>query len=347
MIPIIANTDFEKLAALDDFSSFIWTSRYYSAGDFELVVPVSPVSLAVMRKGFYVFRDDTEDDVGIIETLDIQKNADGEETIIAKGRFLTSILGRRIVAEQTQINNQTIDTACSTLITNEIIEPEIEERAIDNFTIDGTFTTAKKITIQITGKNLLDAIGGICEANGIGFRVGLSGSDFVFRMYEGTDRSYAQSVNPYVVFSDKYDNLLSSEYQENYMNVVTDVLIAGEGEGLDRKTLWVTKAGLSGLERYEYYKDARNMSTNDGEIPEEEYFEQLAAEGAESITDYTAAFSGEVDFSGIRYGVDVFLGDICTVENTRWGLYMNSRLVEVIESIDESGAYTITPTFGI
>lgn len=347
MIPIIANTDFKKLAMIDDFSSFIWTSRYYSAGDFELVVPVSPVSLETMKKGFYVFRDDNEDDVGIIEKLDIQMNADGQETIIAKGRFLASILGRRIVATQTQVNNKTIDAACATLIEKEIVNPDIPERAIDNFTIDSSFTTPKKITIQITGKNLLEAIGGICEANGIGFRVGLSGNNFVFRMYEGTDRSYNQSVNPFVVFSDKYDNLLSSEYQENYMNVVTDVLIAGEGEGIDRKTLWVTKAGLSGLERYEAYKDARNMSTNDGEIPEAEYYEQLAAEGLESITEYTVAFSGEVDFAGIRYGADVFLGDICTVENTRWGIYLNSRLVEVIESIDETGTYTITPTFGI
>ena len=347
MIPIIANTSFHKLAIIDDFSSFIWTSRYYSAGDFELVVPVNPITLATMRKGYYVFRDDTDTDVGIIEALDIQENADGQETIIARGRFLTSILGRRIVAVQTQINNQTIDAACAALITDAIIEPEISERTIDNFVIDSSYTTAKKITIQITGKNLLDAIGKICESNGIGFRVRLSGGNFVFQMYEGTDRSYGQSINPYVVFSDKYDNLMSSEYQENYQNVVTDVLIAGEGEGLDRKTLWVTKDSLSGLNRYEYYQDARNMSTNEGEIPDEEYYEQLESAALENITEYTVACSGEVDFSGVQYGVDVFLGDICTVENTRWGIFMNSRLVEVIESIDETGAYTITPTFGV
>ena len=346
MLPIIADTNFEKLCILDDYSTFIWTSRYYSPGDFELCVPVNDRSREAIRKGYYVFRDDSND-VGIIERIEIQNNADGAELFIAKGRFASSILGRRIISTQTQLNNKTIDAACATLIDQEIINPEIPERAIRNFSVDHTYTTQKKITIQITGKNLLEAIEKICESNGIGFRVGIENGDFVFSMYEGTDRSYGQSVNPYVVFSDKYDNLLSSEYWENYQDMITDVLIAGEGEGLDRKTLWVTREGLSGLERYEYYQDARNMSTNDGEIPEAEYYEQLHAEGLESITSYTAAFSGEVDFAGVRYGVDVFLGDICTVENSRWGIRMNSRLVEVMEAIDEAGAYTITPTFGV
>ena len=70
-------------------------------------------------------------------------------------------------------------------------------------------------------------------------------------------------------------------------------------------------------------------------------------EEASKITSFTAAFTGVVDFRNIEYKKDVFIGDICVIENTKWGIYINSRLVEVIESIDESGQYTITPTFGI
>lgn len=346
MIPIIADPSFTRLCAIDDYSSFIWTSRYYTAGDFDLAVNVSPLTLSVLRYGFYVFRDD-RDEVGIIEKLDVQRDSDGKELIIASGRFVTSILGRRIVAVQTQINNKAISEAVYTLIDENIINPDIPARAISNFELDETFTTAKKITIQITGKNLLDSIQRICEPAGIGYKVTVENGAFVFHLYEGTDRSYGQSVNPYIVFSDQYDNLFSSEYFENYSDMVTDVLVAGEGEGLDRKTVWATRDGLSGLERYEIYQDARNMSSNEGEIPELEYLAQLEAEGMESITSYTASFSGEVDFNSVRFGVDVFLGDICTVENKRWGIFLNCRLVEVIESVDESGAYSITPTFGI
>lgn len=346
MVPIIANTGFQRLCILDDYISFIWTSRYYTSGDFEICTGLSDLALSVLRYGFFVFRED-RDDVGIIEKLDIQKDADGKEMIIASGRFVTSILGRRIVAVQTQINNAYVDDAVYTLIDDNVINPDIPERAIPNFEIEESFTTTKKITIQITGKNLMESIQHICEPVGIGYKVTVENGDFVFKLYEGTDRSYGQSVNPYIVFSDQYDNLFSSEYQENYADIVTDVLVAGEGEGLDRKTIWASRAGLSGLERYEKYQDARNMSTNEGEIPDQEYYEQLEAVGLEAITSYVASFSGEVDFNSVRFGVDVFLGDICTVENKRWGIFLNCRLVEVIESVDEAGAYTITPTFGI
>ena len=128
---------------------------------------------------------------------------------------------------------------------------------------------------------------------------------------------------------------------------MTDVLIAGEGEGLARKTLWVTKTAPSGLNRYEFFQDARDASTNDGEISDEVYYNQLRGEALESITAFTTAFTGEVDFSNIVYKQDVNIGDICTIKNKRWGLSINTRLVEIIESIGENGAYTITPSFGI
>ena len=73
----------------------------------------------------------------------------------------------------------------------------------------------------------------------------------------------------------------------------------------------------------------------------------LEEAGKESLTDYTTAFSGTVFFDNIQYKTDVFLGDLCVVENSAWGIYINSRLVEVIESVSETGEHSIVPTFGI
>ncbi|MCB7430132.1 siphovirus ReqiPepy6 Gp37-like family protein [Erysipelatoclostridium ramosum] len=39
------------------------------------------------------------------------------------------------------------------------------------------------------------------------------------------------------------------------------------------------------------------------------------------------------------------MGDIVTIENDRWGISINSRIIEVMESEDENG-YIVTPTFG-
>ena len=74
---------------------------------------------------------------------------------------------------------------------------------------------------------------------------------------------------------------------------------------------------------------------------------QLKETGLEAITEVTTVFEGTVDFRSVEYKKDVFLGDICVTEYTGWGIGINGRLVEVIESMSETGEYSINPTFGL
>lgn len=344
MLPVVADATFKKLAVIDDYISFIWTSRFYAVGDFELCVPVKYTS--IMRPNYYIFRTDDEN-VGIIEKIDIQNKDDGTEMIIASGRFLGAILARRIVAEQTQFNNKYVSAVISGLITDAIINPSVSAREISNFRL-GTFgNLGEQISTQYTGTNLMDAVSELCRTYNLGFKITIDSGDFVFSLYEGKDRTYNQSANTFAIFSNTYDNLFSAEYCENHAGIINAVLVAGEGEGTDRKTVWVQPdSTLSGLALREMYLDQRNVQSNEGEISPEEYMAQLAGKGAEAITDYTTAFTGSVDFNGVKYKTDVNLGDICVIENAEWGIRVNARLVEVIESTDETGTYSITPTFG-
>lgn len=343
--PVIMNANFERLCTIDDYISLIWTTRYYGCGDFELCIDVTDKSTSMIQQGYYVMRDDDEH-IGIVEDIKIQHAEDGADMIVVSGRFLSSIIGRRIIEKQTQLNG-TISNCIYSLLQNEVINPIISARKISNFTY-GTYSTKQKMQMQVTGKNLLETIEDICLTNGIGFKTTLMDDNkFLFQLFEGVDRSYNQNVNPYVVFSDVYENLASAEYEENYQEMVTNVLVAGEGEGLDRKTVWVTKSNPTGLNRYEAYRDARNTRTNDGEVSDAVYYDQLKQEGLEELTQFTQAFTGTVYFVGVEYGKDVNIGDICVIENSRWGIAVNSRLVEVIESVSEAGVYSIVPTFGL
>ena len=343
MLPVIMNDQFERLAIIDDYSSFIWSTRYYTTGDFQLIVNADNKYMNLFVKGYYVVRDDDEN-VGIIETITIDRNEDGNDVMVVKGRFLDSIIARRIIAVQTTVSGK-ISACIERLLDENIINPDDSDRQISNFIID-SYEIATTMQAQYTGKNLLETISNICETYGIGYKVTLnSDNEFVFQLYEGVDRTYDQSVNTWVIFSDTYDNLLSSQYEENYSNVVNAVLVAGEGEGLDRTTAWITD-GSTGLERYELYKDQRNIRSDEGEIPAEEYTKLLQESGKESMTKYTSAFTGVVYFDNIRYKTDVNIGDICVIENAKWGISINSRLVEVIESVSETGEYSIIPTFG-
>lgn len=344
MIPIIMNTTFQKVGLIDDYVSFIWCTRYYKTGDFELVVSVDNANSLLLQKDFYIMRE-TDDNVGIIENIQVTVNEDDNELMIVTGRFLTSILGRRIIEKQTQLNS-TVSSGIYALLTNEVISPVNSARRIPNV-VYKLYNNTTRLQAQYTGDNLLEVIEKICETYGIGQKITLNNGEFIFELYEGTDRSYNQTSVPRVIFSDEYDNLLSSNYHEDYESIITDVLVAGEGEGLERKIVWSSKSTNTGLDRYEVYKDQRQLSTNNGQVTESEYMAQLKESGLEDISGFTTSFTGQVYFDNIEYRKDVNIGDICVIENSRWGVYINTRLIEVIESVDESGKYTITPTFGV
>lgn len=346
MTPIILDANFNRIAELDDFISFIWTTRYYSAGDFELCADISRVG--ALPIGYYVTRKEDDTHVGIIESVSVQRTEEARDMVIASGRFLPAFLARRIIPGQTQLSGLVTD-GIETLINDNAISPENTDRAIDGMTFTCEATTTEEMEVQYTGVNLLETIEAICETYGIGLDCTLGeNNSFDVRIYEGVDRSYNQTENPYIVFSDLNDNLLTSSYGENRTTYVTDVLVGGEGTGTSQTLVWSAKDSQTGLDRYEEYLDASNAVTNDHIVTQQVYEQQLNELGLQEIAQntFTEAFQGEVDFANVKLGVDVNVGDICTIENSRWGVYINSRLVEVIESIDEEGAYSATPTFG-
>lgn len=344
MIPIILDNNFTRIAMIDDFISLIWTSRYYKVGDFELCADISRAN--ILKVGYYVTRYGDDSHLGIIEDIKFQHNEDMQEMIIAKGRFLPAILARRVIAAQTQVSG-TITNAIHTLINDNAISPSLATRKINGLTFSSSVALSTTMNAQYTGANLLSTIESICETYSIGFDCTLNDNNgFNFSLYQGVDRSYNQSANPYVVFSDKYDNLLTSAYTEDFNAYTTDVLVGGEGEGTARTMVWSAKQSRSGLNRYEKFLDASNAVSNDNIITMETYKKQLQGLGLEQITTYTTAFEGQVNFSGVILGQTLKVGDICTIENSKWGLSINSRLIEVIESVGEDGIYKAVPTFG-
>lgn len=345
----VLNESFEIVGIIDEYISCIWTTRYFTYGDFELYVSADEELLDLLQTNRYLVRDKDIDEAGyhnvmIVQNREITTDVENGDHLIITGYCLKSILNRRIIPNQTVLNGEVV-SCIQQLINENIINPENNSRKVNNFifginSIINTYTMKQ----QITGKNLGEAITDICTTYGYGYDVHIKDGNFVFSIYEGTDRSYDQVVNPYVVISSQYDNLLSSDYQVNTDNFANVAVVAGEGEGTARKK--VTVGTAQGLERYEVWVDSRNTSSNDGEITEEEYDELLTEEGVEKLSELqpTTSFSGEID-STINYvfNQDYFLGDIVQVEND-YGIRAKTRIIEIIESEDDTGS-SIIPTF--
>ena len=263
------------------------------------------------------------------------------------GRCVRSILDRRIVWDQTSMSG-TVENVLRRLVTDAFISPAITARKYDKLTLAPAHGYTETVSVQYTGDNLLTVIEELCAANNYGFKITLQDGMLVLDFYKPEDRSENQHANVHVVFSEEYDNLTTSTYTKDKTAYKNVALVAGEGEGSARKRITVNKErDPSGLHRREMYIDARDLSTNEGEIDEGTYQGQLAERGRTSMAEAARVESleGQVEHRQMyTYGKDYNIGDTVSVI-TKYGVHTITQALEVVEVWDEIG-YTCTPTFG-
>lgn len=339
----ILDKTFKPIALIDNAASVIWADRYYDTGDFEIYIPASIKNLSILQEEYYVKRMDS-DMVGIIEKINLKTDVENGDYLIASGRDLKSILERRIIWNQSNLSGK-VEMILRQLINENVINPTIAARKIPNVKLGSIKGFTETADFQVTGDNLLDKVIELCKAAEIGWKVTLDEEvQLVIEFYQGTNRSYSQSANPYVVFSPTFDNLLTTETQQDITTYKNAALVAGEGEGSARRTVALGTA--SGMSRRELYVDARDISSNDGEITSSQYTELLKQRGSEKLAAAvkTLGVSGTAE-TALTYKLneDYFLGDTVAVEN-EYGIKANSKILEVIECEDQNGL-SIIPTF--
>ena len=225
----VLNTDLNAVSIIDTYESFIWTDRYCEYGDFELYTMMTNTVLGFIKQDYYVMNRDSEH-VMIIEKIQITSDAENGNHVTVTGRSLESILNRRIVWGQKTITGN-LQNGIKTLLMDAIISPSDSSRQISNFVFEASTDPAiTNLTIdaQYTGDNLYDVISKLCSERNIGFKITLNDQkQFVFKLYAGTDRSYDQTENPYVVFSPNFENIINSNYMESKSSLKTITLVGG------------------------------------------------------------------------------------------------------------------------
>ena len=328
MEAIILDFDFEQVGIIDHYKSFIWTDRYNEYGDFEIYIPIKDSLPDVIKKGYYLWNANSEH-LMIIETINIDSNIEDGACYIITGRSLESILNRRIVWNKKTFSMDSngilpnLQNGIKTLLNDNVINPDIAIRKISNFIFKESQDekiTALEFEDQYLGQELYEVISKLCKDNEIGFKITLNDNNqFVFELYAGKDRSYEQDVNPYVIFSKKYDNILSTNYLDSDESFKNIVLVAGEStdtntdeaENASRISEIVQLQGFyNELERRESFVDATGVSRDDGgggKLSIERYKAVLRQKGIDNLMDNTivTAFEGEVDSTKMYvYGED-------------------------------------------
>lgn len=329
---------------IEEPTSAIWSRRYKKPGEFQIYTPATARLLNTIAEDCYITRDD-EKTVMLVERVELITNAEDGNFVKITGRSASGMLDRRIILEQTTLYGR-VDHAVYKIINENAINPANPDRVLP-LTMTIPDVMADKISAQHTGTGLLVATEEICAAYGLGFRSVYDDVAHVvprIELYVGKDRSVGQTANAQVIFSPEFENLISSNYAFDMTNYKNVAIVAGEGEGKARKR--AVYGAASGRFRREMYVDARDMSTNDGEISAADYTAQLIARGAEKVseTQATEAFGGAVDMvNTFTLYEDYDVGDIVTVEN-EYGIRVDTRIAEVTEYWDADG-YSTDCTF--
>ncbi len=347
-------------AICDTFSSLLWDIEYYQCGQFEVYIAANPQNIEIFQTGRIVGRDDDSQHFGLIESVQIDTDAENGDYLTVKGRFLMCLLERRIIYPTYNITAQ---TAYSDIVRNAVTLNAIQNdnRKLPGLSL-GTVSGScweETATLQVSYANLMEWIYTICEKIGGTANIRLvksSGEQYkmVLDLSQGTDRSISQDENPHIIFSDAYSNLLSFSYAADVSITKNFAYIFGQGEGADRKrTTYCVGEEPAYLSRYELYVDADDISEEEqveGEtvpIPEEQYIELLKNRGSEKLVEPMTASESEIAANNTQYvyNRDYAVGDYVTVEHKRFGMIQSKiQLIGMIESYDQNGR-SLTPTF--
>lgn len=338
------------IGMIESYQSCIWDLQFYGLDDFELVCAGTPENIDLLQEGRMLVRDCDIDGVkyshvALLNRVELSFEPESGYLLRCYGKGLKSLLTRRVVWEQINADNDFLAAVVYNVLHDNIIAPDDTARAIDNFVAGAPGFTTPKITCQLQGQNIAEWLEEVCTESEIGWDVDIYDGDYMFSLLQGTDRTSDQSTVPPVIFSPGFDNLLSSTYTKSREEYHNAALVGGEGEGTDRVCVGVGTA--SGLDRYETFIDASDVSSNGEIITMATYKDMLKQAGAEALAEAgkVETFEGEIIPDGFyKLGTDYFLGDVVEVVNGL-GIRAKARIIELCYSYDENGA-KVSPVFG-
>jgi len=364
---------------IDTYSSIIWVPRYNDIGDCEIVMLASKENFKKIKECKYIARDDDEM-VCEIKKIDIKTDIESGDQLIITGIDIKTILNQRIIIKQTNFNGL-VEDYIRRLIIDSIISPLNLDRKINNFILENKNGFTEIVREQVTYENVGDKIQKLCKQYGWGYKVTVKDKNFIFSLYKGVDKSnYITFSEDYDVLAttdySKDDSdikniaIVAGEGEGAERKTVT----IGTGVGINRHELYVDARDISSSIDYDellsnypngeekninniiYYQvngsNIAILTKNEKkevtkvQLCNSTYIENLKNAGYEKISEYISvtSFVGEIIPNvNYIYKRDYNLGDIVNIIN-EYGISINVRISEIIESQDENG-YKIEPIF--
>ncbi len=252
----VFSPDFTPLGTLERRTALTWTEKFTSYGEFEIWCPITEKNATYLQKDNYIWLGSEK--AGVIEYIEKERNSDNEFEFHVKGRMCECKLEGRVVYPMFEASG-TVSEVMYKQVDKFCINPDDKNRVLSILKLpENQEKFGDNISYRQTGSDLLEEQKFLAEANNVGFQVEFDPfhKNLLYRVVQPTNRTWNQSnVNP-VVFDSANDEILESTYTVNWANGRNVAIVAGEGEGSDRKVIEV----MEGEENKPYY--LTNLVTN-------------------------------------------------------------------------------------
>ncbi|MFU1797459.1 siphovirus ReqiPepy6 Gp37-like family protein [Paenibacillus azoreducens] len=326
----ILDTGCNLKGEIDNYESLQFTHRFYRAGEFEMHIQIGKQHTDQLLKDRIIMIGKQPHKAGIIRYRQVTEDDKGIETLIVKGPTLGGILDQRVTlttnydrikgpAEKVikhYVNNHLVNGTYATGI--------YAARQVPFLTVAADLGRGKETPWQTRFEQLDAVIQEIAEFCDIGWHVVLDiqRKKWVFDVLPGRDLTTKQRVHPPVIFSHDFDNVQSQDYVDDWLQY-KNIGYAG-GKGMDEDRLIQMVGTGTGFDRRETFLDCSSAKDAD----------ELVSMGGQALAQHKRiqTFNGLILSTGsFVYGKDWDLGDRVTLQNKRWGLTMDSRIIEVKE----------------
>lgn len=357
-----------KILGIIEGAELQFDYTWNGCGDLDIYCRTTPNNLDLLKQGRYVTIPNEVDyvdsngnkycNIWRINKIDKNNDAIGGSFITATGQEAKCIVGNRIIRYMAVLKGDLIGSIKNTLFEQNVINPTDPNRKIPelvfnqpNFEITIVDEDGNATETQVTYDNLLEYTESLYASYDIGARLRLNLTDLklYYSVYQKSDRSNE------IVFSQANENILNTNYSEDWINYKNYVLVGGEDEEIP--TQWDEEGNVtatvkgarrvmsidyaaSGVDRYEGFVDAKDVSSKyedsngvEQTMTDAEYKAVLRSRGKEKMLsefNKVITFDGEIDTTNKRYkfNENYYLGDLVKIRDSNFGTQQKVQIIK-------------------
>ena len=312
MVEVYKN--FELMTMSPVFKTLMWRRRFSHAGEFQLVTNFTAEMFEIFGLGNIVYHRKV-DEAAFVESRHVVQTVENDLVLVVRGRFLPSILDRRVATAQ---GHFTLQNLLTNIVNHNFLASAGARRSMAGSVRLLPFTLPSiNVAADYHNRNAYEMVSRLLEEHGLGIRAAYNFATSTI------DLSFYQPQETEVVFSKQFSNIIEQDYMDDtqpYRNVV----FVREGD-----TIHIHNDALhTGINR-------REMSTSaaSNESPAQAAIDALRQnQGRRTLSSVVNPFNKQFE-----YLTDWDIGSIVQSENRELAYSEREVVTEITEYYDSTG----------